>query len=176
MARKFLPRRSAAGPLAGILRPLFPRGRNRFDLLQNAGRSDHPPLGRIHAGLVAILCQLKDLLTLRKGRLRDIQLQIGPFELNVCMRNARRQRQSGRPRIQSTRTGLTHGLLIGSTVLTPQINLPIQCRGQLTEVVPRTRIRRWNQRPVVLWVRRLSAVQHEPGQHCPYQRHPHFRL
>src|ERR1700748_2974897 len=33
MARQFLSGRSAAGPLAGILRPLFPGGRNRFDLL-----------------------------------------------------------------------------------------------------------------------------------------------
>src|SRR6202012_2418085 len=43
---------------------------------------------RIHACLVAILCQLEDLLTLREGRLRNVQLQIGPFELNVGMRNA----------------------------------------------------------------------------------------
>src|SRR3954451_7732792 len=66
---------------------------------------------RVNSGVVAILCQVEDLLTLREGRLRDVQLQVGTFELNVRMGNVRRQREPRRPRIQRTRTGLADRLL-----------------------------------------------------------------
>ena len=50
MARRVLSARLARESLAGILRPLFSGGRDRFDFLQRAGGSDRATLGGNDAG------------------------------------------------------------------------------------------------------------------------------
>src|SRR2546430_1160904 len=57
MARQFLSGRSAPGPVAGILRALLPRGRNRFDFLSRAFGPDNSPLDGVDAGLLPVRVQ-----------------------------------------------------------------------------------------------------------------------